>query len=457
MPKSEGKILIIDDNEELLVAFRLSLAPYFSEIITASNPGQIPSLIEKETFDVILLDMNFTAGINTGNEGFYWMSRILEVDSEATIVLITAYGNIELAVKAIKQGATDFIQKSWNKEKIVSTILSAYQIRKSKIQIRALKSKQKHLVEKENQEHYFCASKSVTMQEVIRTVSKVAPTDANVLILGENGTGKEVIAREIHRNSLRKEEIFVSVDLGSISENLFESELFGHISGAFTDAREDRTGRIEIASGGTLFLDEIGNLSLSLQMKLLTALQNKEIIRVGSNKLIPVDIRLICATNSPIYRLVDGGRFREDLLYRINTIQIELPPLRERQEDIPLLANYFLEKYSKKYGKKNMMINQLALNKLQKYIWRGNIRELMNTIEKAVILSETQVLKQGDFMLSGVSSLNEKDNEEYDLEKYERQIIIRALKKFNNNISLTAQKLGINRTTLYNKMKRYGL
>ena len=457
MSKSEGKILIIDDNEELLVAFRLSLAPYFSEIITTSSPVQISSLIEKVTFDVILLDMNFTAGLNTGNEGFYWMSRILEVDSEATIVLITAYGNVELAVKAIKQGATDFIQKSWDKEKIVSTILSAYQIRKSKIQIRTLKSKQKHLVEKEDQEYNFCSSQSAAMQEVMRTVIKVAPTVANILLLGENGTGKEVIAREIHRNSTRKDEIFVSVDLGSISENLFESELFGHVKGAFTDARSDRAGRIEIASGGSLFLDEIGNLPLSLQTKLLAAIQHKEIIRVGSNKPISVDIRIISATNSPIYQLVDEGRFREDLLYRINTIQIELPPLRERQEDIYLLANFFLEKYSRKYRKGNMEISQLAINKLQKHFWKGNIRELMNTIEKAVILSEAHLLKPGDFILSSMTSTKTKDIEEYDLVKNEKQIIEKALQRFGYNITLTAQKLGVNRTTLYNKMKKYGL
>lgn len=456
MTKPEGKILIIDDNEELLVAFRLSLAAYFSEIKTVSNPAQIPSLIEKETFDVILLDMNFTAGVNTGNEGFYWMNRIIETDSDAAIVFITAYGNIELAVKAIKEGATDFIQKSWDKDKILSTILSAYQIRKSKIQIKALKSKQRHLVEKENMEHNFCPSQSDSMKEVMRTVSKVAQTEANILLLGESGTGKEVIAREIHRKSTRKDEIFVSVDLGSISENLFESELFGNVRGAFTDAKSDRAGRIEIASGGTLFLDEIGNLPLSLQSKLLTAIQRKEIVRVGSNKPIAIDIRIICATNSPIYQLAEEGHFREDLLYRINTIQIELPPLRDRQEDIPLLADFFLEKYSGKYGKGKMGLSQLAVNKLQKHFWKGNIREFMNTIEKAVILSEAPILKPGDFILSGIAQEKIKDSEEFDLDKVEKEIIVKALKRFGN-ITHTARKLGVNRTTLYNKMKRYGI
>jgi len=457
MSKTEGKILIIDDNEELLVAFRLTLGPYFNEIRTASSPSQIPSILEGETFDVILLDMNFTAGLNTGNEGFYWMKRILEADSEAAIVLITAYGNVEVAVKSIKEGATDFIQKSWDKDKILSTILSAYQIRKSKLQIRTLKSKQKHMVEKDDQEYNFCPSQSGAMQEVMRILNKVAPTEANILLLGENGTGKEVIAREIHRKSNRKDEMFVSVDLGSISENLFESELFGHAKGAFTDARTDRTGRLEIACGGTLFLDEIGNLPLSLQTKLLTAIQRKEIIKVGSNKTIPVDMRIICATNSAIYNLADEGRFREDLLYRINTIQIELPPLRERQEDIPLLANFFLEKYSRKYRKANMQISQLALNKLQKHYWKGNIRELMSTIEKAVILSEVQILKPGDFILSGIASTQTEDIQEYDLIKNEKQVIEKALRKFGDNLSLTAQKLGVNRTTLYNKMRKYGL
>lgn len=457
MSKTEGKILIIDDNEELLVAFRLSLEPYFNEIRTASSPSQIPSILEGETFDVILLDMNFTSGSNTGNEGFYWMKRILETDSEAAIVLITAYGNVELAVKSIKEGATDFIQKSWDKDKILSTILSAYQIRKSKIQIKTLKSKQKHLVEKEDQEYNFCPSQSGAMHEIMRILSKVAPTEANILLLGENGTGKEVIAREIHRKSIRKDEMFVSVDLGSISENLFESELFGHVKGSFTDARTDRTGRIEIASGGTLFLDEIGNLPLSLQAKLLTAIQRKEIIRVGSNNTIPVDIRIICATNSDIYNLADEGRFREDLLYRINTIQIELPPLRERLEDIPILSNFFLEKFSRKYGKSNMEISQLAMNKLQKHFWKGNIRELMNTIEKTVILSEAQLLKPVDFVLAGIASTKTEDIQEFDLMRNEKQIIEKALQKFGDNLSLTAQKLGINRTTLYNKMRKYGL
>jgi len=457
MPKQAGKILIIDDNEELLIAFRLALIPYFSEVRTISTPNQIPKLTEKETFDVIVLDMNFTAGINMGNEGLYWMSRILETDPDAAVVFITAYGNVELAVKAIKEGATDFIEKSWDKSKIISTILSAYQIRKSKLQIKSLKSKQRHLVEKEDQEFNFCPYASAGMKEVMQIVEKVAGTEANILLLGENGTGKEVIAREIHRRSKRSDEIFVSVDLGSISVTLFESELFGHVRGAFTDALTDRAGRVEIASGGTLFLDEIGNLPLSLQTKLLSVIQRREIIRVGSSIPVPVDVRIICATNLPIYQLADEAQFREDLLYRINTIQIELPPLRERQEDIPYLTQFLLEKYARKYGKDRLQITEPAIKKLQKHYWKGNIRELMSSIEKAVILSEEKTLRPKDFILSGMSLNKERESEDFDLERNEKEIIEKALQRFGSNITTTARKLGVNRTTLYNKMKKYGI
>jgi len=457
MLKSKGRILLIDDNEELLVAIRLILSPYFAEVKTLSNPNQIITIIEKDPYDVIILDMNFTAGINTGNEGFYWMNQILKIDPEATIIFITSYGDIELAVKAIKGGATDFIHKSWDKDKILSTILSAYQIRISKLQIKTLKSKQKHFLERENHGFNICPVESYRMKEIMKNVDKVSATDANILILGENGTGKEVIAREIHRKSNRHDEIFVRVDVGSISENLFESELFGHVKGAFTDAHTDRAGWFEVASGGTLFLDEIGNLPLSLQTKLLSAIQQKEIVRIGSNKSCPVDIRLICATNSPIYQLTDEGLFREDLLYRINTIQIELPPLRERQEDIPSLVHFFLDQFSKKYRKGEIKINQTAMSKLQKHYWKGNIREMMNVIEKTVILCEDNLLKPNDFILSDSVHTKLSNVEDFDLEKNERQLIEKALLKFGNNISLTAKNLGVNRTTLYNKMKKYGL
>ena len=323
MPKQKGKILIVDDNEELLIAFRFFLTKHFDKINTIKNPNLIPEYLRKESYDIILLDMNFTAGVNTGNEGIYWMKQILEKDPNASVVLITAYGDVELAVNAMKEGAVDFIQKSWDEKKILSTILSAYNLRLSKLKIEKLEQKQKHLSDKIDSDFNQIIGKSVAMQNVFQIIEKVAKTDANILILGENGTGKEIIAREIHRKSEKSNEVFVSVDIGALQENLFESELFGHVKGSFTDAKEDRVGRFEIASGGTLFLDEIGNLPMSLQAKLLTAIQNKEIYRIGSNKPIPVDIRLICATNKNPDEMVEKGDFREDLLYRINTIKIE--------------------------------------------------------------------------------------------------------------------------------------
>ncbi|UCG28156.1 MAG: sigma-54-dependent Fis family transcriptional regulator, partial [Bacteroidales bacterium] len=358
MQKTTGKILIVDDNEELLIALRMILSPHFGEIKTEKNPNLILSLIERESFDIILLDMNFKAGINTGNEGIFWMNKILEIDPDSTIVFITAYGDIELAVKSIKEGAADFIQKSWDQEKILSTIMAAYNLRQSKLEILRLKTKQSHLKEKIDRDYEFCTGESQIMQDLSRIIEKVAPTDANILIMGESGTGKEVIAREIHKLSARSDEIFVNVDLGSLSETLFESELFGYVKGAFTDAKEDKPGRFEIASGGTLFLDEIGNLTLPLQSKLLTAIQNRQVIRLGSNSPVPVDIRLICATNKPLFEMAEKGQFREDLIYRINTVQIEIPPLRDRPEDIPQLANFFLRNFREKYHKNDLVIGK---------------------------------------------------------------------------------------------------
>jgi DNA-binding NtrC family response regulator len=389
MENKQGSILIIDDNEELLLALKVFLAPHFLKIVTEKNPNLIPALI-KDNFDIILLDMNFSAGINSGNEGFFWMNEILKIDPLACIVFITAYSDVEMAVKAIKEGAADFIQKSWDEKKILSTVLSAYKLRKSKQEIHHLKSKQKHLNENIQQQHHFVHGSSPSILKVIETIKKVSATDANILLLGENGTGKEVVAREIHQHSARKNEIFVKVDLGSVSESLFESELFGHVKGAFTDAKEDRAGRFEIASGGTLFLDEIGNLPLHLQSKLLTVLQNREITRVGSSVTIPIDIRLICATNKDLYHMVEEHSFREDLLYRINTIQIEVPPLRERTEDIETAPKSF-------------------------------------------------------------------EIENFNLADHEKQIILKAIQKFQGNMSLTAKELGINRSTLYDKMKKYDL
>ena len=455
--EKKGQILIVDDNIELLIAFKHFLTPHFKEVKTEKNPNLIPEIIRKNTYDVILLDMNFQAGINTGNEGFYWMKKILESDPLATIVFITAYGDVELAVKAMKEGVVDFIQKSWDEEKILSTIFAAYKLRQSKIQIYKLKSKQKHLVEAIHKSHSLVHGESLAMHKILNIIDKVSGTDANILILGENGTGKEVIAREIHQRSQRKDEIFVNIDLGAISETLFESELFGYVKGAFTDAKEDRSGRFEVASGGTLFLDEIGNLPLHLQPKLLSAIQNREITRIGSDIPIPIDIRLICATNKDPYKMLEENSFREDLLYRINTIQIEIPPLRERTDDIEALSIHFLNYYVLKYKNKQLSISKAAIEKLKNHTWFGNIRELQHTIEKAVIMSEGNQLKANDFLFTGKAQLKNMDIETFNLTENEKQIIQKAVHKFKGNISLTAKELGINRSTLYDKMKKYDI
>ncbi|KPK83637.1 MAG: AAA family ATPase [Bacteroides sp. SM23_62_1] len=456
MKDDKGKILIVDDNEELLLALRMFLSQHFSKIEILRNPNQISAKLESEDFDLILLDMNFSPGQTSGNEGIYWMNRILEQDPEAGIVFITAYGDVELAVRAMHEGALDFIEKSWNDSKILSTILSAKKLGKTRLEVKKLREKQKHLSDRIHHDYRLIPPESASMKKILETVDKVAGTDANVLILGENGTGKEVIAREIHHRSKRAGEVFINVDLGSLPENLFESELFGHVAGAFTDAKQDRTGRFEIASGGTLYLDEIGNLPLNLQSKILSAIQNHEITRIGSSKPMHIDIRLICATNKPLYDMVDRGQFREDLLYRINTIQIDIPPLRERIEDIPSLVAFFLEEFSDRYRGSWMKISRPAMEKLKKHNWFGNIRELRHTIEKAVILTDGSTLTPSDIIFYTKSPARE-ESEILNLEENEKRIISLALSRCNENISLTAKKLGINRSTLYDKMKKYGL
>jgi len=457
MSKEKSKILIVDDNEELLIAFKFFLSKHFGQIDTIKNPNLIPEYLRKDAYDIILLDMNFSAGVNTGNEGIYWMKQIMEKDCNASVVLITAYGDVELAVNAMKEGAADFIQKSWDEKKILSTILSAYNLRLSKLKIQTLEQKQKHLSDKIDSEFNHIVGKSSSMKNVFQVIDKVAKTDANILILGENGTGKEVIAREIHRKSERANEVFVSVDIGSLQENLFESELFGHVKGSYTDAKEDRPGRFEIASGGSLFLDEIGNLPIPLQAKLLTAIQNKEVYRIGSNKAIPVDIRLICATNKNPDEMVEKGIFREDLLYRINTIKINLPPLRERDEDIILLANYFLKQYTEKYNKESLKFNSSILTKLKDYAWPGNVRELKHTIEKAVILCDGNTILSSHCWPDGEHSKKNTMVKSLNLDENEKVLIEKAIQKFKGNISSAAKELGINRSTLYKKMEKYGI
>lgn len=456
MSKNKGNILIVDDNEELLIALKMFLSSHFARIVTEKNPNLIPSLLEKNAFDIILLDMNFKAGRNTGNEGIFWMRKIQEIDPAITIVFITAFGDVDLAVKAMKEGAVDFIQKSWDQEKILSTILSAYKLRLSKLEISELRTKQKHLKERIDRDFLLCTGESKSMKELLRIIEKVAGTDANILILGESGTGKEVIAREIHKRSSRSEEIFINVDLGSLSETLFESELFGHMKGAFTDAKEDKPGRFEIASKGTLFLDEIGNLSLHLQSKLLTAIQNKEVIRLGSNIPVQVDIRLISATNKPLFEMAEQGQFREDLIYRINTVQIEIPPLRERREDIPVLADFFLKILSEKYHKTGLRIGKPAIIALTNYSWPGNVRELQHVIEKAIIFADSGTISINDLFFRE-SKMEKSKPGTFSLAENEEYMIQQVLQKFKGNISSAAKALGINRSTLYDKIRKYGI
>jgi len=454
MPKE--KLLIVDDNKSILSALEILLQDDFEEVKAITNPNLIPSLIEGGKFSLVLLDMNFSAGVNTGNEGLYWLSRIQEFKKDIEVVMLTAYGDVELAVKALKRGAADFILKPWDNEKLKSTLRNIQKIHQSKKEIKRLKQKESILKQEINRDKHSIIARSPQMIEVLALVKKVARTDANVLITGGNGTGKELIARELHRQSARAGEIMVTVDIGALTATLFESELFGHKKGAFTDAREDRKGKIEVASGGTLFLDEIGNLPLPLQPKLLSALQNRSVIPVGSNEVIPVDIRLVCATNQNLGKMVSEGIFREDLLYRINTIHIEIPPLNERKEDILAITEYFLKIYCNKYRKPCMKITKPGVKKLTDYNWPGNVRELQHTLEKAVILSDKDTLTPDDFFFK--PGMTDVENFTIGtLEEMEQKMISKALFKNSSNLSAVAEQLGITRQTLYNKMKKYNL
>lgn len=452
------KVLIVDDNEDLLLAAKLLLKPHVNHVITEKNPENIPRLMKGSSFDVIFLDMNFTQDMTSGQEGFLWLKKILQIDPASVVILITAYGDVEMAVRAVKEGATDFVLKPWQNEKFLATLSSAVNLRKSKLELQNLKSRQKQLSEDLDKKFHDIIGVSEGMQEVFNTIAKVAETDANVLITGENGTGKELVARAIHRNSRRSSEVFINVDMGAINPTLFESELFGHVRGSFTDAKEDRAGRFEIASGGTLFLDEIANLSVELQAKLLTVIQNREVSRVGSNKQIPIDIRLISATNLELFELIETGKFRQDLMYRINTVEIHLPPLRERREDIPLLIEHFLQMNKRKYNKHQLVISDETVNRLTYYSWPGNVRELQHAIERAVILSDDNLLQTGDFFLSRKSGSEFNESfESYNLEEVEKNIIKRVLTKNEGNISKAAKELGLTRTSLYRRLEKYGL
>lgn len=452
----KGCILVVDDNKNVLSALRILLESYFQKVILLNSPNTLVSQLNDNRPDVILLDMNFSAGINSGNEGLYWLSEIKKFDAELPVVLFTAYADIDLAVNALKQGASDFVVKPWDNAKLVATLQSAYSLRQSRKEVKQLREKQTVINRELNRDEAFCWGQSESMRELRSLLSKVAKTDASILITGENGTGKEVIAREIHRLSVRSEEVLVTVDMGAVSETLFESELFGHVKGSFTDARTDRAGKFEAADGGTLFLDEIGNLNYALQAKLLSVIQSRQVVRVGDNKPIPVDIRLICATNRNLEQSVLNGEFREDLLYRVNTIHLEVPALRERSEDIPELAEFFLLKYSSKYDKKGLTLSKNAIQKLKEYTWPGNVRELQHAMEKAVILCDGAELQADDFYLRKQEKKSPK-LANMSLEDAEKMLIENSITKNNGNMSAVATELGITRPTLYSKIKKYEL
>lgn len=449
------KILLIDDDRDVLDATRIFLRQHGFDVETEERPVFIPKRLQDQSYDLILLDMNFSRGARSGKEGFYWLDQILEEDPLAVVVLVTAYGDVDTAIHAIKQGATDFILKPWKGEKLLATINAALKLRASRNEVVRLKAHQA-AQERDNFQEIIGASEA--MQHVFTSIDKVAATDANVLILGENGTGKELVARALHQHSKRATQRFVSVDMGAVSESLFESELFGHAKGAFTDAHGHRVGRIELADKGSLFLDEIGNLSLPLQAKLLNALQQRAIIRLGTNEVRKVDIRLISATNMPIHQMVQEKRFRQDLLYRLNTVEIQLPPLRDRQDDIPLLANHFLQQYAQKYQKKTQGLSSAILKRMQKYAWPGNVRELAHAIERAVIMADGDVLQPKDFYFSMEAIQGDSiELDTYRLEEVEKLIIRKVISKHGGNISLAARELGLTRTSLYRRIEKYGL
>lgn len=452
--KTKANILIVDDDLDVLETARMFLKQEFSSVDIDQDPEKIPGYFEIKDYDVILLDMNFKKGVNDGEEGFHYLSKILELDPDAIVILITAYGEVDLAVKAMKLGAMDFVLKPWKNQKLLATILSALEHRKSRKEIVRLKAtqQQNYTIGFEN----FIGN-SPAIKKVKDLTQKVAKTDANVLILGENGTGKELVAKAIHQHSLRANESFVNVDLGAITESLFESELFGHVKGAFTDAKTDKIGRFEMAQGGTLFLDEMGNLPMSLQVKLLTALQNQKITRVGSSKETNVDFRLISATNMNIHEMVNEGAFRQDLLYRINTVEIKLPALRERTEDIPLLVEHFKSIYSKKYQKPDVEIDEDIIIKLTSYQWPGNIRELQHSVERAIILADSNSIDSLDSFINHSSVNIQSTPDVVTLDDMEKAFIQKTLNENDGNVTQSARQLGLTRTAMYRRMNKYGL
>jgi two-component system, NtrC family, response regulator HydG len=449
-----ASILVIDDDPDVLTAVRLLLKTEAMEVVTEKNPENMRSLLAKRPFDIILLDMNFNSSINTGNEGLFWLRKLRELGSDAAVIMITAYGDIDLAVRSLKEGAADFVVKPWHNERLITTIREALKKNDSKRgpggQIQAMADS---IIGSE------LIGESEPMRDVFFKMEKIAPTEANILILGENGTGKDLIAKAIHQYSLRADKPFIKVDVGALTETLFESELFGHKKGAFTDAREDRMGRFEAGNGGTLFLDEIGNISLHQQAKLLSVLQNRQVTRLGSNQAVPIDIRLICATNVPLSELANESRFRKDLIYRINTVEIMVPPLRKREEDIILLATHFARIYSNKYLKPSHDLDAKAMEKLKNYHFPGNVRELQYTIERAVIMGDGDVLQAKDMIFSPIESSlpMQEDSQNLTLSTIEKNAILKVSEKHNGNISKAAKELGLTRTALYRRLSKYDI
>jgi len=459
MAKTQATLLIIDDDEDVLLSAKLLLKKQYTKIITRTNPKDINQLLSTEAIDVVVLDMNYRIGFNDGKEGMYWLKHILSINPKMIVILMTAYGEVELAVDAIKKGAFDFILKPWSNEKFLATIHAGLELSKSHHKISILKSTNEALEKNIEQKFGIILGKSKAMQNVMDIIEKVSPTEACILILGENGTGKQHLAREIHKQSQQKSGPFIHVDLGSLSENLFESELFGHKKGAFTDAQEDKPGRFEMAENGTLFLDEIGNLPFNLQSKLLTVLQDRKVSRLGEGIERPFNARLLFATNAPLNQWVAEGKFRQDLLFRINTVEFEIPPLRKRPEDIPEFVTYYLNSFKRKYHKSHLKINEEAMKILQSHQWPGNVREIQHTIERGVIMSDGQEIKASDFNLSTVP-LMAVTNPEYDdlnLQNIEKILVQKAVEKHEGNISKAAKELGLTRAALYRRLEKFNL
>jgi len=456
MRKKEATILLVDDDDDVLFSARISLKKYFSKIITTTQPKEIISYLTNETVDVVLLDMNYRIGFDDGKEGLYWLNQIKETHPETTVVLMTAYGSVHLAVDAIKQGATDFILKPWNTEKLYGVINAGVELARSKRKNKQLQNIQDHENKEFHQKTEHIVGHSKSMNAAVDLLRKVAPTDANILILGENGTGKYVFAKEMHLQSKRNNAPFIHVDLGALNENLFESELFGYAKGAFTDAKKDTLGRFELAEGGTIFLDEIGNLPLHLQSKLLTVIQNRKVVRLGEATERPIDVRIICATNAPIYQMVEQQTFRQDLLYRINAIELKLPPLRERVEDIELLTRHFATKMSQKYHKQNFDITPPTIAKLKSYHWPGNIRELEHIMERAVIICDDSIIQPDDLHFS-TQRFDVDVSGSLNLEDTEKKLITKAMEKHQGNISKAAKDLGLTRAALYRRLEKHNM